>query len=86
MYSSCRQRYQNFGNVILDATAAGKPVVANAHGGCVEIVVPDQTGFLVQPNQTESMAGAINYLLDHPEERLAMGRCVYERLRPHFSL
>jgi glycosyltransferase involved in cell wall biosynthesis len=75
-----------FGNVLLEAMAAGKPVVANAHGGCVEIVVPDQTGFLVQPNQPESMAAAINYLLDHPREREDMGRRGYERLSSHFSL
>jgi glycosyltransferase involved in cell wall biosynthesis len=66
--------------------AAGKPVVANAHGGSVEMVVDGVTGLLVEPGQPEEMAAAILHLLYNPEVRVTMGQNGRLRLAAHFTL
>lgn len=71
---------------VLEAMAAGKPVVANAGGGSIEMVEHQVTGLLVQPDRPEEMAAAINRLLDDPEERQNMGQCGRERVKTFFSL
>jgi glycosyltransferase involved in cell wall biosynthesis len=75
-----------FPTVLLEAMAASKPVVANAHGGSTEMVDHGQTGFLVHPDKQEEMALAIQYLIEHPEERSCMGQRGKERLEANFSL
>jgi glycosyltransferase involved in cell wall biosynthesis len=75
-----------FPTTVLEAMAAGKPVVANAHGGSIEMIEHQVTGFLVKPNQPEEMAAAINSLLNDPIDRREMGLRGRERLVSHFSL
>lgn len=56
-----------FGRVILEAQAAGVPVVATRVGGVVEIIDDEKTGLLVMPKDTEGMAKAVLRLLtDQP--------------------
>ena len=52
-----------FGRVILEAQAAGVPVVATRVGGVVEIIEHEKTGLLVMPKDTEAMAQAVVRLL-----------------------
>jgi glycosyltransferase involved in cell wall biosynthesis len=75
-----------FPTVILEAMAAGKPVVANAHGGALELVEHGITGLLVKPGQLSEMAAAINRLLDDTPERLMMGKRGRDRVVTHFSI
>jgi glycosyltransferase involved in cell wall biosynthesis len=75
-----------FGLVVVEAMATGKPVVANSHGGCKEIIENGVTGFLVEPNKPEEMVLAIKYLIDNPKEGEEMGQRGRERLKDHFSL
>jgi glycosyltransferase involved in cell wall biosynthesis len=75
-----------FPTVILEAMAAGKPVIANAHGGSIEMVEHQVTGLLVPPGQPQEMAKAITDLLDAPEKRRAMGQQGRKRLESCFSL
>jgi glycosyltransferase involved in cell wall biosynthesis len=75
-----------FPTVLLEAMATCKPVVANAHGGSIEIIEHEVTGLLVRPDSPEEMAAAINRLLDKPSQRLAMGQRGRERLISAFSL
>ena len=48
-----------FGRVILEAQAAGVPVVATKVGGVVDIIDDDATGLLVMPKDTDAMADAV---------------------------
>ena len=66
-------RAESFGLAVLEASAAGLPVVAVNEGGPREIIVPDETGFLVEATP-EALAEKIKWLLDHPEEAKAMGK------------
>jgi glycosyltransferase involved in cell wall biosynthesis len=60
--------------VAYEAMAAGLPVIASAVSGIPDIVQDGVTGFLVQPGDEAALAERIRWILEHPEERHAMGR------------
>jgi glycosyltransferase involved in cell wall biosynthesis len=70
-----------FPTVVLEAMAAGKPVVAFAHGGVCEMV---QDGVLCEPRSVAAMSEAIEALVLDPPLRQAMGAAARERLRANF--
>jgi len=72
-------------NVILEAMAAGLPVVATRVGGVPEAVVSEATGLLVSPRDPNSLAVALRRLLDDPEAGRTMGRQGRQRVLDHFS-
>lgn len=59
---------EGFSNSILEYMAAGKPVVATNVGGANEAIVENETGFLVESDDDETMSGRLIELL-HNEER-----------------
>jgi glycosyltransferase involved in cell wall biosynthesis len=63
-----------FSLVILEAIAAGKPVIVTRAGGNVEAVVDGRNGLVVPPRDAPALAAAIIALHDNPERRLAMGQ------------
>jgi len=69
-----------FGRVIIEAMAAGKPVIAANAGGPREIVADGETGFLFEPGNPESLADAIRRLLRDRELRRRMGEAGRERV------
>jgi glycosyltransferase involved in cell wall biosynthesis len=62
-----------FGKVAIEAMAMGRAVVATAHGGSLETVVPGVTGWLVPPLDPQKMAEALREALTHPEETFRRG-------------
>lgn len=75
-----------FGRVIIEAMAAGKPVVATMAGGAPEIVQDGITGILVPPRDSQSIARAVLHILQDNEMRQEMGRVGEERAQEHFSV
>ena len=63
-----------FSLVILEAIAAGKPVIVTRAGGNVEAVADGRNGLVVPPHDAPALAAAIIALHDSPERRLAMGQ------------
>jgi glycosyltransferase involved in cell wall biosynthesis len=55
-----------FGRVIIEAQAAGVPVVATRVGGVMEIIEHEKTGLLVLPKEIEAMADAVLRILNNP--------------------
>jgi glycosyltransferase involved in cell wall biosynthesis len=52
-----------FGRVAVEAQAMAKPVIATAHGGSLETVVDGETGWLVPPDDSESMAAVLRKII-----------------------
>jgi glycosyltransferase involved in cell wall biosynthesis len=71
VWPSCNEAY---GMALLEAQAAGVPVVAGAEGGVPDIVVDGETGLLTAPRQPAAFAAAVRSLLTDPARRRAMGR------------
>ena len=74
-----------FPTVVLEAMAAGKPVVAFGHGGVCEMVEDGVSGILCRPGSTDAMAGAIARLAAAPGLRAQMGRVGRDRLQRLFT-
>jgi L-malate glycosyltransferase len=64
---------ESLSNSILEAMAAGLPVVATRVGGNPELVSEGGTGYLVSPNDDASLADALERLLAQPELRSSFG-------------
>jgi glycosyltransferase involved in cell wall biosynthesis len=73
-------------NVVLEAMAAGLPVVATRVGGVPELVVPGLSGWLVDPGDPPMLAASLSQVLGDPDRRRAMGREGRARACREFSL
>jgi len=67
--------WEGLPRVLPQAMAMGIPIVATGVDGTPEAVVHGVNGFVTKPRDTRGMAERICYLLDHPQEAKAMGRC-----------
>jgi glycosyltransferase involved in cell wall biosynthesis len=76
---------EGLGTSLLDAMAAGKPVVATAAGGIPEVVVDGETGLLVPPRDHDALAGAIVTLLKDAGVRRRLGDAGLRRAQQKFS-
>ena len=76
--------YEGVSLTILEAMAAGLPVVASPVGGNPEVVVDQETGFLV-PARAGALADAVARLADDPQRRRVLGDAARSRVLRHFS-
>jgi len=76
---------EGFGQVVIEAMAAGKPVVTSKIAPLTEIVADGETGLLVESRSPQSFASAIAQLLIDPMERHRMGACGRERVTKSFT-
>ncbi|MCU0497259.1 MAG: glycosyltransferase family 4 protein [Anaerolineae bacterium] len=74
-----------FPTINLEAMAAGKPVIATCYGGSSEAVIDGQTGYIVNPFDTETFAARLTHLLTNPQRAQAMGQAGRERLLRDFT-
>jgi len=76
----------NLPTVIMEAMATGLPVVSTRVGGIPEMVIDNQTGFLVQPEDAVALAGAIEKVTNDRSLGQRLGRAGYERAQKLFSI
>jgi len=95
----CPSVYEPFGIINLEAMACRTPVVASSVGGIPEIVVPNETGLLVDVHPTgddavtpedpdafaRRLADGVNTLMADPVRREEMGAAARERVEASFS-
>jgi glycosyltransferase involved in cell wall biosynthesis len=74
-----------FGIPVAEAMAAGLPVVATAVGGIPEIVVDGETGILVRPGDSDSLADALDAIVSGETLRADLGRAGRRRAVERFS-
>lgn len=73
-------------NAIIEAMAAGRPVVATAVGGVPELVQDGVTGLLVRSGESSAMAEAISRLLDDPPLASRLGEAGRRRFEGAFGV
>ena len=76
---------EGFGQVVVEAMAAGKPVVASKISPLTEIAIDPDTGLLVEPRNPAMFADALYRLLSSPEVRRQMGSRGRERVEKFFT-
>jgi glycosyltransferase involved in cell wall biosynthesis len=77
---------EGFSRVIIEAMAAGRSVVATRCGGPEELVVDGKTGYLVQCNDSATIAHKLIYLLDNPAVAQEMGNCGRKKAETDFTM
>ena len=77
---------EGLGVCLLEAAAAGVPVVASRAGGIPEVVRHGLNGLLVDPQKPAELQSAVLWMLDHPKEARLMGAHGRNLVRAHFSL
>jgi glycosyltransferase involved in cell wall biosynthesis len=75
-----------FGRILIEAMALGKPLVASAAGGVLEIVEDGRSGVLVPPGDAVALAAALRRLLADSALRDALGAAGRRRAYDHFSV
>ena len=78
-------RSEAFPNSVVEAMAAGLPVVAAAVGGLLELVDPGRTGVLVPVDDATAMADALESLITNPSRARAMGSAGRETIAQRYS-
>jgi len=76
----------NLPTVIMEAMAAGLPVVSTRIGGIPEMVVENETGFLVQPEDAMALVGAIEKVTNDRSLGQRLGQAGHERAQKLFSI
>ena len=76
----------NLPTVIMEAMATGLPVVSTDVAGIPEMVIQNETGFLVQQGDSVALAGAVEKIIDDRSLAQKLGHFGYERAQELFSI
>jgi len=82
----CPSDFESYGIANLEAMACAKPVVSTNRGGPRETVVDGVTGYLVNSDDADALAGSVLRLLDDGELRARMGAAGRARVERDFSV
>jgi len=83
VYCAPNTGHESFGIVLLEAMAAGTPIVASKIGGFADVVEDGVEGVLVPPRDADALAGAMERLLSDAALREEMGRAGTVRAAPY---
>ncbi len=76
---------EGFGFAFIEASARGLPVIGGRHGGVPEAIVDGQTGFLVDPLDTDDLIQKLLALIEDPSLRQTLGKQGRERVLAEFT-
>ncbi|MGD9014660.1 MAG: lipopolysaccharide heptosyltransferase II [Candidatus Omnitrophota bacterium] len=79
-------RHEAFGRVIIEAQAAGVPVIATRVGGVVDIIDDNLTGILVAPGDVEGLANAMVKVIKDKSLAVYLAKNAYQKLKQKFTL
>jgi len=77
---------EGFGLVVSEALWQGTPVIGSMAGGIIKQVIDNQTGYLVDPMDVDTIAAKMAQLLDDPDKTAALGAQGREHVRKFFLL
>jgi len=72
--------------VILEAMAAGLPIITTSVGSIPELVIDGETGFIIGKNNPQAAADAIIKLIENLELRMNIGKAGRKRYEEYFTL
>ena len=75
-----------FNLTLIEGMACGKPVIGSAFGAAREIIQDGETGYVVNPRDTQALARAIRSLLEDPSRRRTFAAAAQARVRERFTL
>jgi glycosyltransferase involved in cell wall biosynthesis len=79
-------RWEGMSNGLLEAMAAGRPIVATAVGGNPELITDGETGLLVPPEDPAALAAAIARLIREPALARRLGETARRRVEQEYTL
>jgi glycosyltransferase involved in cell wall biosynthesis len=79
-------RYESFGYAAVEAGAWGRPVVGSRIDGLDEVVVPGRTGILVEPDDPDALAAALDGLWNDLDTLATFGYAAREHVRRLFTI
>jgi colanic acid/amylovoran biosynthesis glycosyltransferase len=71
--------------ILLDAQAAGMPVVSTQHADIPEVVAQDQSGLLAPEGDLENLAAHIRWLVENPQRWAAMGEAGRKHIETDYN-
>jgi len=78
--------WEGFGLVLVEAMAAGKPVIATNVSNLPEIVEDGKVGYLVPPQDSQQLAQALQRLIECPDAVHVMGQRAQQHVREYFTI
>jgi glycosyltransferase involved in cell wall biosynthesis len=77
--------YETFGLVVVQAFAAGLPVIASGHGAMTSLIQDGLTGLHFRPGDPADLARQVRWALDHPSELSTMRRQARDEYEARYS-
>lgn len=77
--------YENLPNAVLESYAYGKPVISSRIGSMPDVIAHGETGLLCPPGDAQSLADAMDTILDHPEKAAQMGRAARRKCEEEYT-
>ena len=78
--------FETFSMVACEAMLHSLPIVASRHGSLPELVIDGETGLLMEPTNSESIAADVLHLLNNPGEARDMGQKGFYRVQQLYCL
>jgi len=79
-------RWEGLPMVILEAMSRGMSIIATGVGGIPEVVENGKEGILISPEDPETLAQAINDLIENEELREKLGQAAYKKVKDKYSI
>lgn len=78
---------EGFGRIPIECQAMGRPIIATNHGGACETIVPNQTGWLVEPNDVGGFADALYEAINlDPQQRALLATRSMAHVAKNFTV
>lgn len=76
---------ESFGVTAVEGSACARPIIASRVGGLPEVVLDKKTGIMIESQNVDSLVKAMEYMLEHPEERERMGLAGREFVQKNYD-
>ena len=77
---------EGFPKALMEAAAASRSIVTTDVAGCRDAIIPGKTGILVPIKNSQKLTDALQWLIEHPKERIAMGKAGRKLAEKEFKI